>query len=142
MQPQPYLDLNELDIRALCMWREAQGEGSMGKRGVGWVIQNRIDSPGWWGHDAFTVVLCPEQFSSFNANDPNEDKWPSDDDHSWIDCQSFTQSIMSGKDTDVTNGATNYHDISIVDWPGGWGDESKYINTLNVGRFKFYRYSG
>ena len=141
MIPQEYLSMSELDLRALCIWREAQGEGDLGKRGVGWTVQNRVENPGWWGHTAFGVILHPYQFSSFNANDPNHDKWPNDFDHSWLDCQLIAKDIMDDNDTDITNGATHYHDTSMG-WPAGWGDQSEYIHTLDVGHFKFYKFVG
>lgn len=141
MDAQPYNLLSELDLRALCIWREAQGEGNMGKRGVGWVVQNRASQPSWWGHDAKSVILKPWQFSSFSPPDPNHNKWPADNDHAWQDCQHIANDIMNGRDSDITNGATHYHDASIG-WPDSWGDIHNYFHSLDVGRLRFYKYLG
>lgn len=141
MLPQPYLQLSELDLMALCIWREAGGEGDLGKRGVGWVIQNRADHPGWWGHTVVGVILCPYQFSSFNPGDHNHDRWPTDNSHSWLDCQQIAYGIINGDDTDITDGATHYHDTSMG-WPQHWGDPGQYIHTLDVGELRFYKFVG
>ncbi len=133
-----YTRLSDVDIVALAIWREARGEGDLGRRGVGWVIQNRVDHPGWWGHTYHGVVLCPYQFSSFNESDPQHSLYPDDDSHTWLDCQQIAQSIISGTDTDITSGATHYHDISMG-WPTAWGNQGDYAHTLDVGRLKFYR---
>lgn len=141
MEPQPYNELSELDLSALCIWREARGEGELGRRGVGWVVQNRANNPMWWGHDARTVILKPWQFSSFNPKDPNADHWPGDADRSWLECQQIASAIMNNSDTDITDGATHYHDISM-DWPVAWGDQAQYQHMLDVGRLRFYKYLG
>jgi N-acetylmuramoyl-L-alanine amidase len=141
MNPTPYQSMSELDLRSLCIWREARGEGDLGKRGVGWVIQNRADNPGWWGKTPVGVILCPFQFSSFNQSDPQYDLWPNDDSRSWFDCQQVAAAIMNGTDDDITDGANYYHDTSMG-WPKSWGDESNYAHTLDVGNLRFYRYLG
>jgi len=76
MQAAAYSELSALDLMKLCVWREARGEGMLGKRGVAQVIQNRANDPSWWGHDIRSVILKPWQFSSFNMADPNSEKWP------------------------------------------------------------------
>lgn len=141
MQPQPYSQLTEPQLLTLCIWREARGEGVIGRRGVGWVIVNRVENPCWWGHDIHSVILKPYQFSSFNDGDPNSDKWPVDNSAGEVECQSIANAIVKGTDTDITDGATHYHDVSMG-WPTAWGDQAQYSNTLNVGRFRFYRYLG
>ena len=123
---------------ALCIWREARGEQIDGKRGVGHVIQNRADKPCWWGNDVRSVILKPWQFSSFNANDPNSERWPDIDDSSWTDSLYVASAILLGGDMDVTDGATHYYDSSIG-WPKAWGNRSEYINTVNIGRLHFWK---
>ena len=49
--------------------------------------------------------------------------------------------MVLGGTTDPTEGAQYYYDNSIS-WPKAWGKESEYVNTLNVGRLKFYRFKG
>lgn len=123
---------------ALCCYREARGEPFDGKRGVCHVIKNRADRPGWWGHDVPSVILKPWQFSSFNGNDPNAEVWPADESAAWTDCMAAAAAVLVGNDPDLTEGATYYHDTSIM-FPKAWGNVLAYQNTLNVGRLKFYK---
>src|SRR5580698_3087561 len=113
MTPQPYNTLSDLELCALCVWREARGEGLLGKRGVAHVILNRASEPGWWGSTIQSVILFPFQFSSFNPSDPNADKWPLEDDPSWMDSLNVAQDVLVNNDSDITNGAVYYYDISI-----------------------------
>ena len=138
MESQPYSDLSDLSLMALCCYREARGEPFDGKRGVCHVIANRAAKPGWWGRDVPSVILKPWQFSSFNTTDPNSLIWPLDNDPAWTQCLAAAAGILVGQDPDLTSGATYYHDISIP-FPKAWGAESGYVNTLIVGRLKFYR---
>ncbi len=137
MKPQPYESLSDIALVALAVWREARGESQDGKRGVAHVIANRVKRGGWWGSDWKSVILKPWQFSSFNANDPNSEKWP-DEDASWTDSLSAASGVITGLDDDLTEGATYYHDTTMG-WPKAWGNPADYVNTLNVGRLKFYR---
>lgn len=135
MDPQAYAALSDQQILSLCVWREARGEGFLGKRGVAHVIRNRASEPSWWGHDIRTVILKPYQFSSFNANDPNADKWPEDADPSWADCQEAATWVLAGTDNDITSGAQFYYDISIPE--PEWAAD--YTLTLVAGRLRFYK---
>jgi N-acetylmuramoyl-L-alanine amidase len=137
MQAAPYGELSALDLMKLCVWREARGEGILGKRGVAHVIQNRADDPSWWGHDIRSVILKPWQFSSFNAADPNSDKWPADGDPSFQDCEQICEAVEARKDEDITAGATSYYDISIP--PPAWAADGSNVLTLSVGRLQFYK---
>jgi cell wall hydrolase len=137
MQAAPYNELSPLDLMKLCVWREARGEGMLGKRGVAHVIQNRADDPSWWGHDVRSVILKPWQFSSFNAADPNSCKWPALGDSSFQDCENICEAVSAGKDEDVTSGATSYYDTSIQ--PPKWAADGINVLTLAVGRLRFYK---
>ena len=137
--PIPYENLSDLHLIALAIWREARGEPIEGKRGVAFVIANRVRKPGWWGKDWKSVILKPWQFSSFNSNDPNSSKWPTDDsDPTFNDCLTAAYEAHDGLGADPTSGAFYYHDTSIP-FPKAWGEESQYENTLTVGRLKFYK---
>jgi N-acetylmuramoyl-L-alanine amidase len=137
MNPAPYSHLSELDLFKLCVWREARGEGQLGKRGVAHVIQNRAANPGWWGGPSLhSVILKAWQFSSFNPGDPNSEKWPADDDPSFQDCSEICETVTRGTDEDITNGATSYYDISIP--APVWVTDGSNDLTLAVGRLKFY----
>lgn len=136
MQPKSYSELSDLDLFVLCIWREARGEGLLGKRGVAHVIINRVDRPGWWGHDVRSVILKPYQFSSFNASDPNADKWPADDDSALPDCVQAAQGAFSATpDEDVTSGATFYFSPPLIAPPvKAWGPVEI---TVKIGNLTF-----
>jgi spore germination cell wall hydrolase CwlJ-like protein len=138
MEAQPYDQMSEMSLMALCCYREARGEPQDGKRGVCHVIQNRAEKPGWWGTDIKSVILKPYQFSSFLANDPNSIIWPMDNNPAWTQCLSAASSVMFGSDPDPTDGALYYHDSSIT-FPKAWGKEEDYVKTLVVGKLSFYR---
>src|SRR5215475_3059276 len=113
MLPQPYSQLSDVALMALCCYREAEGETIFAKRMVCHVIQNRVAQPGWWGHSVHTVILKPYQFSSFNANDPNSNKWPVDGSSLETDCLAAATAVLFGGEPDSTSGATYYHDTSM-----------------------------
>src|SRR5271170_7008085 len=98
MTPETYGQFGDLDLLALCIWREGRGEGMMGKRGIAHVIANRVNARSFFGHNIQTVILKPFAFSSFNADDPNSDKWPSDVDTSWQDSQAAAKQVLSWQD--------------------------------------------
>src|ERR1700722_13888444 len=136
MQPRPYAELSDIEIFPLAVWREARGESLPGKRGVGHVIKNRADNARWWGGPSISsVILCPEQFSSFNIGDPNEKKWPDDNDPSFIDCSTVCDAILSGTDEDLTDGADSYYSIDIPE--PYWAASSQL--TLEIDHFRFFK---
>ena len=140
MEAQNYSDMSDLVLLELAIWREARGEVYDAKRGVAWAIKNRVDHPSWMGRDWHTVILKPWQFSSFNVSDVNNTKWPEDSDPSFAECCAVAQGVYLGQDsTDLTDGATHYYDISI-DFPKAWGSEDEWVNTLNIGRLKFWKH--
>src|ERR1700675_4227824 len=108
MQAVAYSELSALDLMRLCVWREARGEGILGKRGVCHVILNRIKKGGWWGGTVQGVGLNKYQFRSFNTNDPNSKLWPADDEADWLDCLEEARAALAGESEDVTSGATFY----------------------------------
>jgi len=142
MVPMPYREMSDLQLLELAMYREARGEPTEGKRGVGHVIFNRSLTTSWWNYHRAgilaNVILFPYQFSSFDAGDPNANVWPQDDDTAFQECCSIANSILHGVDPDITNGATYYFDRSI-NWPTAWGAQSDYEETLDVGRLRFFR---
>jgi spore germination cell wall hydrolase CwlJ-like protein len=142
MIAQPYTNLSDLALLELCCWREARGEQFDGQRGVCHVIRNRSLVPSWWnGHIAGSlsrVILQKYQFSSFNPGDPNETKWPADDDPAFAECCAAAMPVYLGYDEDNTAGACWYYDTSIG-WPKAWGDQNLYVQTLAVGRLLFWK---
>jgi len=128
-----------LTLLELVVWREAQNQGHEGMRAVAWSIKNRVAKPCWWGKDWQSVILKPWQYSSFNLSDPNYRKWPTDTDVAFATVCEVCAKIYVGSDAqDPTDGATHYYAKNIP-LPPGWGNESQWINTLNIGLHKFYK---
>lgn len=142
MQPRAYEELTDEELVSLCIWREARGEMQMGKRAVGCVIRNRVSHPGWWGRDWRSVVLCPYQFSSFNApprthiTDPNESKWPEDDEADFLDSLDAAKQVMDPGTNDVTNGASLYFSRPLTMPPVSWG---AVLPTASIGHLVFWK---
>jgi len=134
MDPQPYTSLRDQDLLALCIWREARGEGLLGKRGVGHVVLNRVNARSFFGQDVQSVILKPFAFSSFNPSDPNADQWPTGIDPSWTDSTNAAEAVLSGQDTDLTSGALYYFSPPLTAPPHAWGPVGV---TLVVGNLTF-----
>ena len=130
-----YNQLTDEQLMALCVWREARGEGILGKRGVCHVILNRIKKGGWWGGTVQGVVLHKYQFSSFNANDPNSKLWPADDEADWLDCLEEARAALAGESEDVTSGATFYWSRPLTATPQAWGPGRE---TVQIGHLHFW----
>lgn len=104
-------------LLALCAWREARGETAEAQRGVIHSILNRVARPSWWGRDIVSVILKPEQYSSFNPGDPNSVKFPASvSDPIWLAI--VEMAFAPGPDN--TAGATNYLDSSMWNDPPEW----------------------
>lgn len=127
-----YKELSEADLLALCIWREARGEGLLGKRGVAHVVLNRVSARSFFGHDVNSVILKPWQFSSFNASDPNVDKWPAEADESWIDSQAAAHQVLQWNDPDLTAGALYYFSPPLTHPPHAWGPVGVTLVTGNL----------
>jgi hypothetical protein len=146
MEVVQYDELSELEITALCVWRESRGELLAVRRCVAWSIRNRAVKPRWWNqprgaHPSLwhATVLKPWQYSSFNHGDPNETRWPvSDTDEGWGETRDEVNLVMTDTGPDPTDGATHYFDTSIS-FPKAWGIEANWLNTLNLGRVRFWK---
>ena len=91
--------------------------------------------PRWWGTDYVQVILCGEQYSSFNRSDPNSSKFPGSADSVFPRCLAIAQTVHDGTQADTINGADSYHDTSIA--PPEWA--SKMVKMATIGSFIFYR---
>lgn len=134
MEAQPYQDLDDAHLLALCIYREARGENFLGKRGVGCVVRNRVDARGY-GSGYAGVILKKFQFSSFNANDPNHTVWPFDGEEAWMDCLAEANEVLGGCD-DLTFGALFYYSPPLTAPPHAWGP---VVATAHIGRLEFYK---
>lgn len=132
---------------ALCIWREARGSSLAAMTAVYHVILNRVADPrGRWPKTIVQVILQHEQFSSFNANDPNAMKFPiqpvtgsSLDWDAWMNC--CTVVANTSLTADPTQGATNYVSVdSMGKVPSAANSWAKAENlTYQVGAFRFFK---
>jgi len=123
VEPRPYGEISDLELLALCCWREARGEGMLGKRGVCHVILNRVKDGHFGGHEIHGVILKRYQFSSFNLSDPNSDKWPVEGETSWLDCIDAAKSVIENTDEDFTRGCLFYYSRPLTAPPiRQWGN--------------------
>jgi N-acetylmuramoyl-L-alanine amidase len=135
MESQAYGELDDAHLLGLCIYREARGEGFLGKRGVGCVVRNRVEARTYFGHDYASVILKPYQFSSFNANDPNASVWPIDGESVWLECLAEANDVLGGCE-DLTFGALFYYSPPLTAPPRAWGN---VIATAHIGRLDFFK---
>jgi spore germination cell wall hydrolase CwlJ-like protein len=124
----------DLYMTALCLWREARGEGEQGMQAVACVIRNRAakrkTSP-------YAEVIRPWAFSSITATgDPQLKLWPKESDPTWITAQRLTTAVLTESSPDITGGATLYYDDSIG-FPKSW-NRAVVRPTVKLGRLNFF----
>ena len=128
--------LTNVFMLALCIYREARGEADDARLAVGCSIRNRVQRPGWYGKDWFSIITKPWQFSSFNKGEVNSIVFGAPSDKAWIRCVEIAVEVMQGA-PDPTGGATYYYDKSLDANPPKWAEE--YVHTADVGAFHFYK---
>lgn len=116
-------------LLALCIWREARGETTLGKRYVADTILNRVHDKRWPG-TVRDVVLQPWQFSSFNKSDPNAVQFPHED-ATWTDCVRAADAAIAGPAVLCAN---HYH---VHGLDPEWRDETKIVAV--EGHHVFYK---
>lgn len=134
MEAQPYQDLDDAHLLALCIWRESRGESFLGQRAVGCVVRNRVNAGGY-GSGYASVILKHYQFSSFNASDINSQQWPIDGEASWMSCLAEANNVLTGID-DVSNSALFYFSPPLKQPPPAWG---AVIPTASIGHLSFWK---
>lgn len=101
---------NDHDILARTLWAEARSQGTEGMVAVCNVVQNRAKQPGWWGHDVRSVCLASEQFSCWDADDPQAKlmRSPRIMDVEFAAASTIADVALLGALTDLTHGADHY----------------------------------
>lgn len=100
-------------IMALCIWREAGGDGVDGMTAVAWVIQNRFNAKFDGASTILDVITEKNQFSSLTVlGDRMTVKWPRSnsaqaDLSAWAAAQQIVLNLSTS--TDPTNGALYYY---------------------------------
>lgn len=122
-------------VLALCLWREARGQGQAGMTAVGCVVRNRVQR-----HNSSFYTECTKkwQFSSISApGDPQLGLWPAASDLIWGAAQILASNLIDGHVDDITNGATLYYDDSIA-FPASW-NRNKVVPLGMIGKFHMFR---
>jgi spore germination cell wall hydrolase CwlJ-like protein len=131
---------------ALCIWKEARGEGQNGMRAVAHVIKNRVGTPGF-AHTLHDVIYGKNQFTSMSIpSDPEFNLIPPPGDVQFAYCTTLCPQILNGSDEDLTFGAHYYENAATATsgWftrniagPDGNGVEGHSL-TACIGKQTFY----
>lgn len=118
-------------ILALAVYREASNQTPRGKLLVAQVIENRVQDKRW--PDTYVSVITQRfQFSSFNADDVNNSRWPAENDAAWVECVDAAYQVLTTP-TPFTL-ANHYHTKAVHP---AWADPKKITET--EGAHVFYR---
>lgn len=104
-----YAQLTDEELYALCVWREASGEGYTGMLGVAWNIWNRHLR---WRQSLRSVILTPNQFTSMTVQKNPRDPEPGDP--QMATARTIVSQVMAGAVQDPTNGACYYANLDSV----------------------------
>jgi N-acetylmuramoyl-L-alanine amidase len=130
----------ELFMLALVVWREARNQPFAAQVGVACTVRNRVNAPVvWWGKTYLDVILCPDQYSSFNENDPNSTQFPKETDAVFPMCLAIARDVLGNVAADNTDGAQSYFDRSLDATPPTWASEAQH--TVNIGDFRFFKFA-
>ena len=142
-------DRNDHDSMALCVWKEARGEGNTGMEAVAYVILNRAKA--WFPtlpEAIHHVVYQKNQFTSMSVpTDPEFSLMPHPNDPQYAYCDTLCTSLLANADNsavnDPTHGALYYADLEYC--TSGWFYDHIVADTINhpllatIGRQNFYK---
>lgn len=125
----------EIYTLARTAWGEARGEGEYGMQAVINVVMNRVKKGGWWGTTVSEVCKKSKQFSCWNKDDPNYKKIQevTTQNREFATAVWLAEQAITGKLTDITGGATNYHATSVNPY---WA--KSMTMTAQIGSHVFY----
>ena len=150
------MKLSDVDILigSLTIHGEARGCTQEGRTAVAHTIINRCKAKSWWGrgvkdhvsHSVAAVCLKPNQFSCWNANDPNSQLLESlqEQYRTAIEdktCRASLKALIDAADgyiPDMTGGATHYLTIRLhqsVRAPA-WAKGNN--NYIQIGAHRFF----
>jgi len=139
----PYELYSDVELLALCIWREARGEGQDGMRAVAHVINNRVGKEGF-GSTFQSVILGKNQFTSMSVpTDPEFNLMPDVGDPQYSYCLALAPTVLGGTDPDLTTGACYY--ANIKEATSGWffkhivNDPVNHPLLATIGHQNFYK---
>jgi spore germination cell wall hydrolase CwlJ-like protein len=142
------MQYDDADIHsmALCVWKEARGEGLDGMRAVAHVIKNRVGTPGF-AHTLHDVIYGKNQFTSMSvASDPEFNLIPPAGDSQFAYASAMCPGVLSGSDADITDDAHYYANLAtaasgwfgrVIAGPDGFGTDGHAL-TAHIGKQSFY----
>lgn len=130
----------EIVLLALTLWREARGESYEAKIAVAHTVKNRLSHPGWWGTDWISVLTKKWQYSSLtDPNDKQLTTWPKADDHSFEECLTIAERVVTGMCNSPLKGIDSYYDDSLKgELVPKWAKEHPERFVGKIGRLNFY----
>lgn len=139
-------DANDIHSMALCVWKEARGQGTVGMRAVAHVIKNRVGAAGF-AKNIHDVIYGRNQFSSMSIPSDSEfDLIPPPGDIQFGFCMTICPLVLNGTDSDPTNGAKYYENRAtatsgwfgrVIAGPDGHGTEGHSLSVV-IGNQSFY----
>lgn len=139
-------DANDLRSMALCVWKEARGDGSPGMRAVAHVIYNRVGMPGF-ARNLHDTIYGKNQFTSMSVpTDPEFNLIPPPYDSQFAYALTMCANVLHGDDPDLTNGAHYYENAlqatsgwfgRVIAGPDGLGTPDHQF-LEQIGKQKFY----
>jgi N-acetylmuramoyl-L-alanine amidase len=104
----------EIDLLAVCAWKENRRGGIPGMQSIINVIQNRVAHPNKHWNDIESVIMAPKQFTSMSV--PSDPEYGLDpyrftgiDLTMWNTAQHLAMQASAGVLVDLTNGSTLYY---------------------------------
>jgi N-acetylmuramoyl-L-alanine amidase len=141
-------DQNDHDSMALCVWKEARGEGQEGMEAVAYVILNRAKV--WYSHTSEAVhaaVYAKNQFTSMSVpTDPEFHLMPHPNDPQYAYCDTLCTSLLANADNSATNDPTHgaLYYANLKESTSGWFFEHVVKDTVHhplratIGKQNFY----
>ena len=121
-------------LLSLLVCREAQFEPYVGQLAVAQTVINRADHPGWWGHDARSVILAPYQYSPMTVpGDAGLTRWTVT-----ASCRQAAQDALARTSPMVPPGADSFY-AEYIKAPK-WATPERFVKQ--VGTHKFYNMDG
>lgn len=129
-----------VDVVARTLWGEARSQGETGMQAVCNVIQNRARNPGWWGKDLRSVCLASEQFSCWNANDPQASRMRGPiNDAAFALATTIAKKAVAETLVDLTRGADHYFAETIPTPAWAYGRSPTFVYGAPGDRQFFYK---
>ena len=139
-------DDQDLHSMALCVWKEARGDGSLGMRAVAHVIKNRVGFVGF-ARTLHDVIYGKNQFTSMSVpSDPEFNLIPPPGDGQFAYAMLMCQNVLAEDDPDLTSNAHYYENAKtatsgwfarVIAGPDGLGMPGHHL-LEQIGKQKFY----